>query len=82
MTMKTLDVPATGIGEVSRWKGDFGRTPRVQRPCECGCDLRDGAKGVGYLTGSDSDGNGFTLWITDEKLYKTMEKAFQQAKKG
>lgn len=80
--MTTLDIPATGIGPVTRWKGDPGRAPRVQRPCECGCDLRDGKKGVGYLTGSDSEGNGFSLWITDEKLFKTMEKAFTQAKKG
>lgn len=79
--MKTLDVPATKIGPMYLWKGDPGRTPRVQRPCDCGCDLRDGAKGVGYLTGSDDKGNGFSLWITDEKVYKVMEKAFQQAKK-
>jgi hypothetical protein len=27
-------------------------------------------RGVGYLTGSDPDGNGFTLWIKDEAMYQ------------
>jgi hypothetical protein len=36
---------------------------------------------VGYITGSDSKGHGFTIWITDEKLFSTMEKAFASGKK-
>lgn len=72
---------ASGTGEVVFWKGDTGRAPRVQRPCECGCDMRDGVKGVGYLTGSDNKGNGFTVWITDEKLFKAMSKVFSPKRK-
>lgn len=68
--------PDTGLGKFSRWKGEINRPLQMQRPCSCGCDLRGGRNcGVGYLTGSDNDGNGFTLWITDEALFQVLEKA-------
>ena len=44
----------------------------VNRPCSCGCDTRDGVHGVGYLSGSDAAGNGFTLWIKDEATYRRL----------
>jgi len=50
-------------------QGERGRPLMVCRPCPCGCDVRGGVPGVGYLTGSDADGNGFTLWIKDEAAY-------------
>lgn len=79
--MTTAMLRSRCLGEVNRWKGDAGRAMRVQRPCECGCDLRDGKKGVGYITGSDKNGNGFTIWITNESLYQIMEKSFKASKK-
>ena len=50
------------------WKGDENRAFRLQRPCECGCDN----PGIGYLTGSDEDGNGFTVWIETEEIYQAI----------
>jgi hypothetical protein len=44
----------------------------VNRPCSCGCDARLGIHGVGYLSGSDPAGNGFTLWIEDEAMYQPL----------
>ena len=45
----------------------------VCRPCSLRMgDVRDGVTGVGYLTGSDPDGNGFTLWIKDEAMYERL----------
>ena len=44
----------------------------INRPCSCGCDARDGVRGVGYLSGSDAGGNGFTLWIKDEAMYRRL----------
>ena len=44
----------------------------VNRPCSCGCDARDGVHGVGYLSGSDAAGNGFTLWIKDAATYRRL----------
>jgi hypothetical protein len=41
-------------------EGEQARELRVCRPCTCGCDARGGLHGVGYLTGSDPAGNGFT----------------------
>ncbi len=39
------------------------------------CDTCDGKKpGVGYLCGSDEEGNGFVVWITDKDVYQIMEK--------
>lgn len=54
------------------WKGEPNRVLALSRPCDCGCDSRDGAKGVGYLSGSDDDGNGFTIWIQDERIYANL----------
>lgn len=72
MPKMPIEVPS---GQVKRWKGEVNRAFRLQRPCSCGCDQRSGDKGVGYLTGSDSKGNGFTLWITDEKVFQVMRKS-------
>lgn len=51
------------------WKGEPNRVLGTYRPCRCGCDNRDGMRGVGYLSASDDDGNGFTIWIEDERIY-------------
>lgn len=51
------------------WNGERNRQLSVLRPCECGCDQRDGYLGVGYITGSDDDGNGVTIWIESEKVF-------------
>lgn len=58
--------------EVKAWKGEENRKVRLQRPCECGCDERDGPKGVGYLCGSNDKGEGFTLWFDTEEQYETV----------
>lgn len=73
---------ANCIGEVRRWKGSASKAPIIKRPCVCGCDFREGVKGVGYIIGSDEKGNGFTIWIKDERLYKIIEKSFRSAKKN
>ena len=56
------------------WDGEQDRPFTLARPCECGCDNRDGDKGVGYLTGSDKDGKGFTLWIEDEQVFRAIQR--------
>jgi hypothetical protein len=57
------------------WKGEPNRRLAVCRPCECGCDFRDGILGVGYLSASDDDGNGFSIWIDDERIYTRLKVA-------
>ena len=54
------------------WQGEKNRTFDLRRPCDCGCDHRQGNLGVGYLTGSDSDGIGFTVWIEKEEVYQRL----------
>jgi hypothetical protein len=56
------------------WKGEKSRRLQVCRPCPCGCDNRSGRPGVGYLTGSDDEGNGFTIWIESEEIYQRIER--------
>jgi hypothetical protein len=56
------------------WQGEKDRILQVRRPCPCGCDDRGGRRGVGYLTGSDAEGSGFTVWIESEEVYRTLEK--------
>lgn len=36
--------------------------------------------GVGYLCGSDEEGNGFVVWITDEKVFELMKKLIPYGK--
>ena len=61
------------------WKdGEEARRLTLMRPCACGCDERDGAKGVGYLTASSDDGNGFSIWIQSEAAFKMIENAITQ----
>lgn len=56
------------------WQGEKSRPLQLRRPCECGCDERDGERGVGYLTASDSNGQGFTLWIEEESVYEAIRR--------
>ena len=59
------------------WRGEVRRPLRLSRPCSCGCDTREGIKGVGYLSGSDADGKGVTIWIEDEAVYRQLERLLQ-----
>jgi len=49
----------------------------LNRPCECGCDFRDGVKGVGYIFASAGRGRGCTIWIEDEEVYRELEETFK-----
>jgi len=64
------------------WKGEKNRPLQVRRPCPCGCDLRDGYHGVGYLTGSDEEGNGFTIWIESEEVFQRLKKLMAYWSRG
>ena len=54
------------------YDGDKNRPLRLYRPCSCGCDFRDGEKGVGYISGSNSNGAGMTIWIKTEAIYQAL----------
>lgn len=54
------------------WDGEQNRPLAANRPCECGCDARGGLKGVGYLTGSNEKGEGFTIWIQNESVFQRL----------
>lgn len=54
------------------WHGEANRPFGAYRPCECGCDNRDGKTGVGYFSGSDGNGCGFTIWIDNEEVYQAV----------
>jgi hypothetical protein len=60
------------------WKGESNRVLNTYRPCECGCDYHDGLFGVGYLSGSDEAGNGFTIWIQDERIFALLKAAIRR----
>ena len=53
------------------WTGEENRELQIFRPCDCGCDTRDGEHEdyAGYVTASDEEGNGFTFWIKDEEAF-------------
>ena len=55
--------------ELVMWKGEKNREVRVERFCGCGtCQSVRPEGAVGYLTGSDETGKGFTtyLWTTGD----------------
>jgi hypothetical protein len=55
------------------WVGEKDRPLGVRRPCDCGtCRSSQPPGAVGLLTGSDSEGKGFTVWITDEAVYRSL----------
>lgn len=63
-------LPPDASGSRAEWTdGEQSRPLRLNRPCECGCDQRDGYKGVGYLTCSDENGDGLTVWILTEQAF-------------
>jgi len=64
------------------WKGEKNRLFQVCRPCSCGCDDRGGRSGVGSLTGSDDEGNGFTVWIESEEVYQRLERLLIERQGG
>lgn len=66
------------MGHEIEWKGERARALTVQRPCSCGCDVRGGKKGVGYLTGSDKDGNGLSIWIKSEKIFMLLHRLLKE----
>jgi hypothetical protein len=67
------------MGSINFWQqGERSRELAVCRPCACGCDTRLGVPGVGYLTGSDPDGNGFTLWIKEEAMYERLARTLRR----
>lgn len=56
------------------WDGEErNRTLAVSRPCRCGSCV---TRGFGYLSGSDANGNGFTIWIEHEEVFRRLELAF------
>lgn len=56
---------------------EANRPFKVTRPCECGCGSRDGFdEGVGNLSGSDSEGRGFTMFIYDESTYQHLSRIY------
>jgi hypothetical protein len=36
-----------------------------------------GRRGVGYISWSDADGRGFTIWIDDEEIFRMTERALK-----
>lgn len=52
---------------------DFG--PKVERPCECGCDERDGAS-IGYLHIA-RNGIGFVIHAENEDEFELLKEVIQ-----
>ena len=57
------------------WNGAKDRELRVWRPCSCGCD----GAGIGYLSGSNAKGEGFTLWLKTEVQFQALRAVFGEA---
>lgn len=59
------------------WNGERNREFNVYRPCPCGT-CSTGRKGVGYLSASDANGDGFTIWIQDENVFGRLRNALER----
>jgi len=62
---------------VFTWNGERNRPLRAYRPCTCNVCSR-GRMGVGYISWSDADGQGFTVWIESEGIFHMMERALKK----
>jgi len=59
------------------WNGEQDRSLKVERFCSCGtCQAAKPDGAVGYLTGSDTMGRGFTVYLWDEPRYMLAVAAF------
>jgi len=63
------------------WTGERNRQLNVYRSCPCGV-CSNSVKGVGYLSSSDSTGQGFTIWIEDEEVFRRLRRAIGRFKTG
>lgn len=63
------------------WKGERNRPLDVYRPCSCGtCSATQ--NGIGYLSFSDGDGWGFTVWLEDEEVFLMLKAALENLKQA
>lgn len=58
------------------WSGEKSRRIGLYRLCPCVTCQRD-PLGVGYLSASDSRGNGFTIWIKKEALFRVIQRSLR-----
>lgn len=59
------------------YQGETDRELIARRVCECGTCQAAAPKGVvGYLSGSDSRGTGFSIYIYTEKTYQALADEF------
>lgn len=75
---QVFDPVVHATARVTLWGGPSaakGRPLRAYRPCECGCDERDGPL-VGYVSGSNAKGEGLTITAPDEATYRRFVAVF------
>lgn len=63
------------------WHGERNRRLGAYRPCPCGTCSRS-CRGVGYLSSSDRDGRGFTVWIENEEVFQRLSRALGRRSRG
>jgi len=62
------------------WNGEKNRQLDVYRACPCGVCSKN-REGVGYLSFSDANGRGFTIWIEDENVFRRLRHALRRFRK-
>lgn len=62
------------------WKGERNRELNVYRVCPC-VVCRTNRRGAGYLSFSDVNGRGFTIWIEDEQVFRRLRRALRHFRK-
>jgi hypothetical protein len=58
------------------WNGEKNRPLDVYRACPCGVCSKN-RKGVGYVSFSDANGRGFTIWLENEKVFRRLRGALR-----
>lgn len=61
------------------WKGHSDIPLDAYRPCGC-CTCRRGRRGAGYLQASDAAGNGVTIWIRNDAVFRMLQKALRRGR--
>ena len=73
---KKKELPKHHETSIRFWNGDKGRRIDFYEPCSCGCDFSGEPDLLEYLSGSNDDGEGFTIRVTEQETYKQLRKIF------
>lgn len=76
------ELPTPHETSIISWVGEKGRRVDFYDPCPCGCTTRNHPNVLGYLSGSNDEGEGFTIMVSDQETYKRIRNVYPNTVKN